>query len=142
MAGEIIRPKDLPPKPDINPNARIAADDETRVWGPTIAEAVGQARPFATQAQAAAGTSTTATMNPLTTKQSITSEVGVSLASKAQGDKADSAVLGADFVTVGDPNPLAARLRCEKCGGRSITLILSPPSTPSPGAGYLSDAYR
>lgn len=51
-------------------------------------------------------------------------------------------LLGAGFVTVGDPNPLAARLRCEKCGGRSITLILSPPSTPSPGAGYLSDAYR
>jgi hypothetical protein len=50
--------------------------------------------------------------------------------------------LGADFVSFGDPNPLAARLRCEKCGGRSITLILSPPSTPSPGAGYLSDAYR
>jgi hypothetical protein len=50
--------------------------------------------------------------------------------------------LGGDFVTVGDPNPLAARLRCEKCGGRSITLILSPPATPSPGAGYLSDAYR
>lgn len=43
--------------------------------------------------------------------------------------------LGGDFVAIGDPNPLAARLRCEQCGEKSIGLILSPPSTPTPGLG-------
>lgn len=36
--------------------------------------------------------------------------------------------LGLDFVTVGDPNPLAAKLRCAKCGGKDIGLILSAPN--------------
>lgn len=47
--------------------------------------------------------------------------------------------LGMDFVTVGDPNPLAARLRCAKCGAKGVGLILSPPSTPSPGASHSLD---
>lgn len=49
--------------------------------------------------------------------------------------------LGPDFVHVGDPNPLAARLRCAKCGAKGVGLILSPSSAPSPGASYRSEAY-
>lgn len=48
--------------------------------------------PVATQAEAQAGTDNTKRMTPLRTKQSIASEVGVSLASSSQGSKADSAV--------------------------------------------------
>jgi len=33
---------------------------------------------------------------------------------------------GRDFVAVGDPNPLAKRLRCKQCGGKDLGLILSP----------------
>lgn len=46
-----------------------------------------------------------------------------------------AAKLGPDFVTVGDPNPLAARLRCDRCQSKDISLILSPPNTPRPGRG-------
>lgn len=48
--------------------------------------------PVATQAEATAGTDNTKRMTSLRTKQSIASEVGVSLASISQGLKADSAV--------------------------------------------------
>lgn len=48
--------------------------------------------PVATQAEAIAGTDNTKRMTSLRTKQSIASEVGVTLASNTQGAKADSAV--------------------------------------------------
>lgn len=41
--------------------------------------------------------------------------------------------LGLDFHTIGDPNPLAAKLRCAKCQGKAFTLILSPPDGYSRG---------
>lgn len=44
--------------------------------------------------------------------------------------------LGPDFVTVGDPNPLIARLRCSLCGGKNLSLIIAPPSAPNTGAGH------
>lgn len=44
--------------------------------------------------------------------------------------------LGRDFVTVGNPNPLAARLACSKCRGKDISLILSPESAPKPVASH------
>ena len=34
--------------------------------------------------------------------------------------------LGADFVAVGDPNPLVKLLRCQKCGGKDLGIILQP----------------
>lgn len=34
--------------------------------------------------------------------------------------------LGRDFVFVGKPNPLTARMRCSKCGGKELGLILIP----------------
>lgn len=55
-------------------------------------EAVNSAAPVATQPEAVAGTDNTKRMTSLRTKQSIASEVGVTLASNAQGSKADSAV--------------------------------------------------
>lgn len=48
--------------------------------------------PVASQTEAQVGTDNTKRMTPLRTKESIASEVGVSLASNAQGAKADSAV--------------------------------------------------
>lgn len=34
--------------------------------------------------------------------------------------------LGAGFIAIGDPNPLVKLLRCQKCGGKDLGLILSP----------------
>lgn len=48
--------------------------------------------PVATQSEAQTGSDNTKRMTPLRTKQSIASEVGVTLASNSQGAKADSAV--------------------------------------------------
>jgi len=36
--------------------------------------------------------------------------------------------LGPDFVAIGNPNPLAAKLSCARCRGRDISLILNAPS--------------
>lgn len=57
----------------------------------TIQDVVETGRPTASQAEAEAGTNPTKAMTPLTTKQSIASEVGVSIASAAQGALADGA---------------------------------------------------
>jgi len=48
--------------------------------------------PVATQAEAQTGSDNSKRMTPLRTKQSIASEIGVTLASNSQGSKADSAV--------------------------------------------------
>lgn len=55
----------------------------------TIQAAVEIGRPAASQAEAEAGVNATKVMTPLTVKQSIASEVGVSIASAAQGNLAD-----------------------------------------------------
>jgi hypothetical protein len=34
--------------------------------------------------------------------------------------------LGANFVAVGDPNPLVKLLRCQRCGGKDLGIILQP----------------
>ena len=44
--------------------------------------------------------------------------------------------LGLGFVAIGNPNPLAARLTYAKCGGKEISLILSPESAPKPTASH------
>lgn len=33
---------------------------------------------------------------------------------------------GRDFLVIGKPNPLTARMRCSKCGGKDLGLILQP----------------
>lgn len=55
--------------------------------------------PAASQGEAEAGTDATKIMTPLATKQSIASEVGVSLATKAQGDLAATAVQPSEIGT-------------------------------------------
>ena len=47
-----------------------------------------------------------------------------------------AARLGVDFETVGDPNPLTAKLRCSQCQGKDLSLIISPPTSPATGAGH------
>ena len=34
--------------------------------------------------------------------------------------------LGRDFIAIGDPNPLVARLRCACCKGKDVGLIIVP----------------
>ena len=58
----------------------------------TVQSIVEIGRPAASQAEAEAGTNPTKVMTPLTTKQSIASEVGVSIASAAQGLLASTAL--------------------------------------------------
>jgi hypothetical protein len=58
----------------------------------TIKDIVYAGRPAASQAEAEAGTDSDKVMTAVTTKQSIASQVGVTIASNAQGAKADSAL--------------------------------------------------
>lgn len=71
---------------------RIAIDNGTAMQQTTIANAVNSAVPVISQAGAEAGADNEQRMTALRTKQSIASEVGETIASKAQGDLADSAV--------------------------------------------------
>lgn len=92
MAEEIIRPWNLPDRSNPNSSEKIPVDNGSTVAGATIESIVLSGRPTATQAEAVSGTDASKAMVPLTTKQSIASEIGVSIASKTQGDKADSAI--------------------------------------------------
>lgn len=62
----------------------------------TIQQVVDTGAPIANQTEAQTGTNATKRMTPLTTKQSIASEVGVTLASAAQGVLADTALQDGD----------------------------------------------
>lgn len=100
MAGEIIRPKDLTPRPAPVASELMVVDNNVNVGAATIKAIVEAGRPAASQADAQTGTDAVKAMTPLTTKQSIAAEVGTSLASKAQGAKADSAVQPGDLAAV------------------------------------------
>lgn len=65
----------------------------------TIQQVVDTGAPIATQSEAQTGTNATKRMTPLTTKQSIASEVGVTLASADQGALADSALQPGEAAT-------------------------------------------
>lgn len=94
-----IRIKDL--TPDATPSKTdILAVDSLTTRGVTIENAVKIGRPFASQAEAEAGTDYTKAMNPLTVRQSTVSQVGVTIASAAQGALANSAVQPEDLSTV------------------------------------------
>lgn len=67
----------------------------------TVQAVVEIGRPAASQAEAESGTNPTKVMTPLTVKQSIASEVGVSIASAAQGALAATAVQPARSVGAG-----------------------------------------
>ena len=65
----------------------------------------------------------------------ITAHCGVCQHSSVLDLAALAEKLGADFIAIGDPNPLAAKLRCDQCQSKDIGLILSPVDTPKPGLG-------
>lgn len=88
-----IRPNQLPDAVAFNANDKIIVDQNAN--GVRKAEPgpfIDFVAPIASQAKAESGTDNVDRMTSLRTKQSIASEVGVTLASKAQGDKADTAV--------------------------------------------------
>lgn len=89
-----IRPNQLPDAviPLRNTDSLIVDQgvDGVRKVAPTVA--VDSVSPVATQPDAVAGSDNVKRMTSLRTKQSIASEVGVSLASNSQGAKADTAV--------------------------------------------------
>jgi hypothetical protein len=75
-----------------NPNDLIAIDNGILMQKTTIGNSVLTTLPLASQAEAEAGTDNFKRISALRVKQSIASQVGVTLASNAQGSKADSAV--------------------------------------------------
>jgi hypothetical protein len=75
-----------------NPNDLIAIDNGILMQKTTIGNSVLTTLPLASQAEAEAGSDNFKRMSSLRVKQSIASQVGVTLASNAQGLKADTAV--------------------------------------------------
>jgi len=100
MAGEIVRPSALPSNDTPNATDEVVSDDGVTVSSVTWAKGVAAGRPLASQAEAEAGVQATKAMTPLTTNQAIVAQVGVSTASKAQGDRADTAVQPDDLASV------------------------------------------
>lgn len=93
-----IRIKDLPL--EATPTAsEFVAIDLSSTRRSTIQNIVEIGRPTASQAEAEAGTNPVKSMSPLTVKQSIASEVGVSIASAAQGLLASTALQSAAIGT-------------------------------------------
>lgn len=72
-------------------SSQIVFDDGTMKRG-TVGSMADAVRPVASQSEAQSGSDNAKTMTPLRVKESIASEVGVSIASKAQGDLANSAL--------------------------------------------------
>lgn len=89
-----IRPKDLPPAilPLRTGDAVVVDQGADGVRQTNPISFTDSVAPVASQAEAVAGADNAKRMTALRTKQSIASEVGVTLASNAQGAKADSAV--------------------------------------------------
>lgn len=100
MANEIIRPTLLPPRANPVASEVVPSDNGGQVAGVTWKDGVNAGRPVASQAEAVAGTDASKSMSALTTKQSIASEIGATIASKAQGDLAASAVQLEDLASV------------------------------------------
>lgn len=110
MVDQIIPPSGLPTeRTNPNPSEFTVVDNGSTVAKATIENIVLSGRPTASQPEAEAGVDAIKAMTPLTTKQSIASEIGVSIASKSQGDKADTAVQPGGLAlvaTTGDYNDL------------------------------------
>ena len=108
MAGEIIRPSDLPARATPVASEIVPVDNGSTVGGATIAALVAAGRPLASQAEAEAGVEATKAMTPLTTKQAINALGDVRFATAVQGDLADSAiqtVTAGSGITVDDTDP-------------------------------------
>ncbi|QHJ81408.1 MAG: hypothetical protein [Bacteriophage sp.] len=93
-----IRINDLPETLTPSASDNVAIDGAT-TRRTTAKKLVDAGAPVASQAEAEAGTDAEKRMTPLTTKQSIASEVGVTLASAEQGALAGSAVQPSDIGT-------------------------------------------
>lgn len=100
MVDQIIRPWDLPDRSTPNPSEKIPVDNGSTVGGASVESIVLAGRPTASQAEAESGIDAVKAMTPLTTKQAVTVRIGVDIASKAQGDKADTAVQPGDLALV------------------------------------------
>lgn len=100
MADEKVRPSELSPRASPVATEVVPSDNGVTVAGVTWAAGVNAGRPLANQAEAEAGSNATKAMTPLTVKQHVTARIGVDLASKAQGDKADTAVQPNELATV------------------------------------------
>lgn len=100
MVDQIIRPSALPRRTNPVASEIAPVDNGTSVAGSTLAEIVNAGRPVASRAEAEVGANAEKAMTPLTVDQKIEYEIGRSLASKAQGDRADSAVQPSDLATV------------------------------------------
>lgn len=93
MAGLNIPIRDIPGAiADPTPDNLLAMDNGTQMRKTTVKKVVDAGAPLATQSEAQVGTDNDKRMSALRTKQSIASEVGVTIASKYQGDLASSAV--------------------------------------------------
>lgn len=77
-------------------SSQIAFDDGQMKRG-TVASMADAIRPVASQSEAQVGANNTKTMTPLRVKDSIGAEVGVTIASKAQGDLANTALQPANI---------------------------------------------
>lgn len=114
MADQLIRPSALPNRENPVASEKVPVDNGSTVGGATIEALVLAGRPTASQFEAEAGVDALKAMTPLTTKQAVTARIGVDIASKAQGDKADSAIQsigqGSDItVDATDPqNPIVS----------------------------------
>lgn len=86
-----IRINDLPLEANPTPSEYLAIDGASTRKA-TIQNVVNSGAPVASQAEAEAGTNNSKRMTPLATKQSIASEVGVTIASQANGALAATAV--------------------------------------------------
>lgn len=95
-----IRINSLPTEASPN-KAEFVAIDGVSTRKTSIENLANAGIPVASQAEAQAGTDASKRMTPLTTKQSIASEIGVTIASKAQGDKANTAVQPTISVSTG-----------------------------------------
>lgn len=99
-----IRPKDLPGAslPLGASNKIIVDQDLGGVNNATPFDLVESVAPVASQAEAVAGADNTKRMTALRVKQSIASQIGLTLASYSQGQLADNAVPKTRSVTAGD----------------------------------------
>lgn len=88
-----LRPNQLPPASEVKTTDKLVIDQGTAGVNSVSPNVLFEVfAPVASQEDAEVGADNTKRMTPLRTKQSISSEIGVTLASASQGTKADSAV--------------------------------------------------
>jgi|GEM_PF-6719849 len=75
-----------------NASSLVAMDNGITMQKTTVKKVVDAGAPVASQAEAEGGTDNDKRMSALRVKQAIAAQVGVTIASKSQGDKADTAV--------------------------------------------------